>query len=68
MADKNGLELIGVLFFAATLFGVTAGGLAVRHQLASETPKTSVEVAQLPGHLQPIDAAMVPMPAARVLK
>ena len=68
MADKNGLELIGVLFFAATLFVVTAGGFAVRHQLASETPKATVEVAQLPGHLQTIDAAMVPVPAAHILK
>jgi hypothetical protein len=63
MADKSGLELIGVLFFAATLFVVAAGGFAVRYQLASDTQK-GVEVAQLPGHLHTIDASFGPVSAA----
>jgi hypothetical protein len=55
MADKGGLEFIGLMLFAATLFVVGAGGFAVRHQLTAEPH--SIELAQLPAGMSAVKAS-----------
>ena len=68
MADKAGLEMIGVFLFVATLFVIGAGGFAVRHQLAAEQPR--METAQLAfsdrvqfDRLQTVRAGFTPAPS-----
>ncbi len=67
MADKAALELVGVLLFIATLFVIGAGGLAVRHQLASEQhrPETA-ELTQLSDRVQTMNLGTTPAAAQRI--
>jgi hypothetical protein len=65
MADKNALERIGLMLFAATLFVFGVAGVAVHHQLTTQSVRADmVEVAQLPGPL----AALTPQLALQVVK
>jgi hypothetical protein len=50
MADKNALELIGVMLLATTILVIGAGGFVVRSQLVMETQRSEnvALVAQFP--------------------
>jgi hypothetical protein len=61
MTDKTGLEMIGALMFAATLFVIGAGGFAVSHQLANE-PRIETAELRLPEHFQTVRAGFIPAP------
>lgn len=54
MADKAGLEMIGALLFAATLFVIVAGGFAVRHQLAIDQPQAGAQFTAIEAGLNPV--------------
>lgn len=54
MADKEGLEMIGALLFAATLFVIVAGGFAVRHQLAIDRPQAGARFTAIEAGLNPV--------------
>jgi hypothetical protein len=66
MADKTGLEMIGALMFAATLFVIGAGGFAVSHELAQTEPRLETAELRLPDRLQTVRAGFIPAPLQTV--